>query len=397
MTEEAQVVVLGAGAIGLATACALASEGHQVTVVEKEGGAGRHQSSRNSGVIHAGYNLKPGSVKATYCREGNRRLRSYCEAHGVPVREGGILVVARTEGERGVLAELLRRGNANGCDVSLLSEGALHEREPHASGIEALLAREAASFDAAGYVEALAGEVRAAGATIHYGRRALGFREAPDGVTVATDGGPLKARVVVNAAGLFADRLAAALCPDLRIIPFRGYYAELVPARRHLVKSHLYAPPDLAFPFLGVHVSRRFDGRVIVGPGAMVALGREAYSFWQANVRDLASTLSWPGFYRMLGRPQVRSLVRSEVAKSLSLGALAREAKGLVPELVPADLVRSFAGNRAQVVDRSGSLVEDIVVRETPHAVHVLNAVSPGLTCSLPFGDELARRAAAKL
>lgn len=388
------VVVVGAGAVGASVALHAARAGLRVGVVEKESGPALHQSGRNSGVVHAGYNVKPGTQKARYCVEGNRRLRAYCAERGIATHPGGILVVARTEDERATLAELEKRGRANGVDVRLLDERGLREREPHAAGIEALLAADAVSFDARGYVHALATDAQRAGATFLYDTRVHAIHEEADGAALATSKGALRARVVVNAAGLYAQRLARELAPELRVIPFRGYYAELVPARRDLVRSHLYAAPDLSFPFLGVHLSRRADGRVIVGPGAMLALGYEAYSFASLAGGGLGSTLAFPGTWRMLARPEFRRLIRSEVAKSLRLRAIWDEARLLVPELRPGDLARSFAGNRAQVVDREGRLVDDIVVRETPHALHVLNAVSPGLTCSLPFGEELAQRAA---
>jgi (S)-2-hydroxyglutarate dehydrogenase len=181
------------------------------------------------------------------------------------------------------------------------------------------------------------------------------------------------------------------LASDVRIIPFRGYYAELKPARTDLVRSHVYAAPDLTFPFLGVHLSRRTDGRVIVGPGAMLAFGREAYRLEHVQPADLLRTLTWPGFYRMIARRRVRALVRNEVLKSLFLSRIWREARLLIPELEPGDLMRSYAGNRAQLVSRTGELVDDIVLRESEHTVHVLNAVSPGLACSLPFGAYLAQ------
>jgi L-2-hydroxyglutarate oxidase LhgO len=183
----------------------------------------------------------------------------------------------------------------------------------------------------------------------------------------------------------------------VRVIPFRGYYAELIPERRALVRSHIYAAPDLSYPWLGVHLSRRADGRVIVGPGAMLAFGREAYGFFGVNLRDLWQSLTWPGFYGLFREPRFPRLVRDEVRKSLFLRYIWDEARRLVPALQPVDMVRSYAGNRAQLVSRDGKLVDDIVVRETEHAVHVLNAVSPGLTCSLPFGEDLAERATAKL
>lgn len=396
MTYDAAIV--GAGAVGSSVAYHLSRAGRSVAVIEKEPGPALHQSGRSSGVIHAGYNVKPGTTKARFCVDGNRQLKAYCEQKGIAVHPGGVLVVARTEAERGVLQELMRRGKGNGVDVALLDERGLREREPFAVGIEAVLARDAASFDARAFVHALTGDAMRAGAHFLYDTRVLAIEEPASGpARVLTTKGHVEARVVVNAAGLFADRLAGELAPDMRIIPFRGYYAELTPPRRHLVRSHVYAAPDLHFPFLGAHLSRRADGRVIVGPGAMVALGREAYSFWEMNGRDLGATFGFGGFWRMMARPEFRRLARSEVAKSLSLKAIWREASLLVPDLRPEDLVRSFAGNRAQMVTRDGALVEDIVVRETARAVHVLNAVSPGLTCSLPFGEDLAGRVQAKL
>jgi len=231
---------------------------------------------------------------------------------------------------------------------------------------------------------------------MHYGMRVRSWTEGPD-VELDTTGGRLSAPVLLNCAGLHADRVAGTVARDLRIVPFRGYYAELRPERITLVRSHVYAAPDLTFPFLGVHLSRRVDGRVIVGPGAMLAFGREAYRFWQVNPGDFAGTLLWAGFYRLFRDRRFRSLLVGEVQKSLSLRAVWREAQLLIPDLVSHDLVRSFAGNRAQVVSRNGQLMDDIVVRETSRTVHVLNAVSPGLTCSLPFGDELARVCQTKL
>ena len=362
-------------------------------MLEKESGPAQHQSGRNSGVIHAGYNLKPGSLKAKYCVEGSRALRQYCRERGIAMEEGGILIVARTDAERTTLAELHRRAQANGVRTTRVDEREIPGIEPHARGIEALEAPEGASFDAPAYVAALLDDARAAGARVEFGvsvREIVEGSGAPPAARVRTSDGLREASVVLNCAGLYADRLAGALAGDMRIIPFRGYYAELRPGRTDLIRSHVYAAPDLTFPFLGVHLSRRTDGRVIVGPGAMLAFGREAYRLAQVQPRDLLSTLLWPGFYRMILRPRFRALVRSEVMKSLFLARIADEARLLIPELKAGDLVRSYAGNRAQVVSRSGDLVDDIVVRRSGRTVHVLNAVSPGLTCSLPFGSYLA-------
>lgn len=410
---DADVVVVGAGAVGTSTALHLARAGLDVLVLEKEPGPALHQSGRNSGVLHPGFNHEPGTVKARFTVEGTRAATAYCEERGVPLALGGILVVARDEAEVATLDELERRSHGNGVEVRRVAGDGIQAIEPHAAGIAALHAPGGGSFDGRAYVHALLGDAVAAGASFLFdtrvhavedptlqdaarevGGRAPASRYEGPGVRVLTSKGPITARALVGCAGLQADRLAGALAPDVRVVPFRGYYAELRPPWRDLVRSHIYPAPDLSFPFLGVHLSRRADGRVIVGPGAMLAFGREAYRFRGVNLRDLASTLTWPGFWRLFKDRRFRGLVGRELRKSLSLGAVAREAAGLVPELGRADLAWSFAGNRAQMVDRRGNLVGDILVRRTDRAVHVLNAVSPGLTCSLPFGADLAQRAA---
>jgi L-2-hydroxyglutarate oxidase len=387
--------VVGAGAVGASTARHLAQRNVRVLVLEKESEPARHQSGRNSGVIHAGYNPKPDTEKARYCMEGNRELRAYCELKGIPMVLGGILVVARDAKEIDTLRVLEERAVANGASVRMLDAADILQVEPNARGVSALHALDGGSFDAVAYVRALEADATQAGATFVYDCRVRDIREDGGSAVVLADGRTFRSRVVVSAAGLFADELARTT--DLRVIPFRGYYAELVADRRGLVRSHIYAAPDLTFPFLGVHLSRRADGRVIIGPGAMLAFGREAYTFWSFRGGRLGRTLGWRGFWSMMIRPEFRRLIRSEVVKSLSLRAICREARLLVPDLRPRDLVRSFAGNRAQVVDRDGRLVDDIVVRDTDHVIHVLNAVSPGLTCSLPFGRHLADRAEGKL
>ncbi len=396
-------IVIGAGAVGASTAYHLAKSGVRVVVLEKERGPAVHQSGRNSCVLHAGYNLMPGSTKAAYCVEGNRRLRAYCHRHGIAIHEGGILIVARLEEEIPTIQELKRRADENGVESRVIDEHEIRELEPHAIGIKALHAPQGASFDAPVFVSQLMLDAEAAGAEIRYDTQVISVsdpslqRNGTRDLRVETNRGIFTAGAVVNCGGLHADRLAGTLAHDVRVIPFRGYYAELRTERRHLVRSHVYSAPDLKFPFLGVHASRWPDGRVLLGPGAMLAFGREAYRLQDFDPYDLATTLSWPGFRRLMATPEMRRLIKSEVSKSLSLRAIWKEAQVLFPELEPDDLVRSFAGNRAQLVDRDGKLVGDIMVRETDRAVHVLNAVSPGLTCSLPFGEYLAGRCEGKL
>ena len=394
---------MGAGAVGASTAAHLARIGHKVLILEKEAEPALHQSGRNSGIIHAGYNLKPGTLKARLCVEGSRRLRAYCRDHRIPLNQGGILVVARSEAECTTLTELLRRAKVNGVEARLVDGADIRRIEPEAGGLQALHAPEGASFDAELYVQALIADAVEGGARVLYNTPVTAIDDpavegrATSPVSVTTSAGLVSGEAVVNCAGLHADRLAGDLSRDFRIVPFRGYYAELTPPARHLVLSHIYPAPDLHFPFLGVHLSRRVDGRVLIGPGAMLAFAREGYRFAQVHWRDLFETLTWPGFYRLLRRPEFVRLILRETLKSLSLRRIWAEASLLVPSLKPGDLKWSYAGNRAQLLSRAGELLEDFVLRETARTVHVLNAVSPGLTSSLPFGELLAYRCHQKL
>jgi L-2-hydroxyglutarate oxidase len=400
---KTDIVVVGAGAIGSSIARHLAMLGHHVTVLEKESQPALHQSGRNSGVVHVGYNVEPGSLKARYCVEGNRLLRQYCSERGIPLEQGGILVLAQNEAGCSTLAELYRRATANGATVHLVDPDDVRHIEPYARGVQGLHAPDGASFDSTAYVRSLLSEATDHGAQVICNTQALridegsGHDNVSESVRVYTTAGAFTAKLVVNCAGLHADRLAGAVARDMRIVPFRGYYVELHAEFRYLVRSHIYTVPDLAVPFLGLHCSRRVDGRVTVGPGAMLALGREAYRFTEVNPKDLLSILTWPGFYRLLATRGFPRLAMRELAKSLSLWPILAEARRLIPALKHGSLVRSFAGNRAQLVSRTGELIEDIVVRETPRAVHILNAVSPGLTCSLPFGEAIASRCHEKL
>lgn len=391
------VVVVGAGAIGASIALHLTRSGARVLVLEKEGEPALHQSGRNSGVVHAGYNLKPGTRKAAFCVEGSRRLRAWCRERGVPLEQGGILVVAAHPAEVSTLETLKERSDANGVEARLVGPEEIHDIEPAAAGIAALHAPEGASFDAGSFVRSVLEEAESRGAVTRYGVEVSAVVDSGGIARVRTTAGVIEAPVAVNCAGLQADRVAGRLAADVRVIPFRGFYAELVPDRDHLVRSHIYRAPDLSYPFLGVHASRRTDGRVLLGPGAMLAPGRESYGLLGVDPADMASTLAWPGFRRLFRDPRFRRLAVRETRKNFQLREIWREAKVLLPALRPSDLARSFAGNRAQLVRRDGSLVDDFLVRETESCVHVLNAVSPGLTGSLPFGEWVAARALARL
>lgn len=415
--DQVDVAIIGGGVIGCAVARALSEKepALAIAVIEKESQLAMHQSGRNSGVVHAGYNQKPGTLKARLVVEGSRRLREYCAARGITCVEDGIVIAARSENETATLEELHRRGTANGAITKLLSRAELLELEPHAAGVSALHAPQGASLDARDFVLSLADHARSNGVGIRPDEKATSIERTDSGVTITTttrDGsasgsrGTVRARVLLNAAGLQADRIAHqfGVGLDYRIVPFRGDYYELIDSRRDLVRAHLYPAPDLAFPFLGVHFSRTFDNRVIVGPGARLALGRESYNEWSVNpseivenLGDLANMASFPGFWTMLTSKDMRRLAREEWKKALFKEAVAREGTLLLPQLRSSDLKKASCGIRAQLVSQKGDLIDDLVVEETENSVHVLNAVSPALTCSLPFADQVMEMVLQKL
>ena len=393
---EHDVVVVGGGCVGVSTARHLVERTDlNVAVVEKEHHLAAHQSGRNSGVLHPGFNYEPGTRKAEFAVEGTRRTKAFCETHGVPCEEVGVVVVAQNRAEERRIDDLAAQADANGVEAGVVGRERLRELEPEADGRAALHCPVAASVDAQQYVYALAREAHSDGATFHLDTRVTGLDRASGGCRVRTDSGALDAGVVVNAAGLHADRLAhdVGVGEDYRVVPFRGEYYELRPDRRGLVNSMIYPAPDPELPFLGVHFTRRTDGSVVVGPNAVLAFAREAYENTAFDVGDLRDALGYGGLWRLFASPKMVRVAAAELGKSFSKERFARAARKLVPALRTSDLAPGYAGVRAQVVSRDGDLVREPLFVEGDRAVHVLNAVSPGLTCSLPFGEHLAERA----
>ncbi|HXY94233.1 MAG TPA: L-2-hydroxyglutarate oxidase [Acidimicrobiia bacterium] len=393
------VVVVGGGIVGLATARAVlrARPGTDLAVLEKESRVAQHQTGRNSGVLHSGIYYRPGSQKAAMCVEGRRAMERFCAAHDVPFEQCGKVIVAVDERDLPRLAELERRAVVNGVRARRIGPEELRELEPHAAGVAALHVPETGVVDFGGVASVLARELERAGSTLHLGHQGIGVDERATEVTVATDRGPYTGRVLVNCAGLQSDLVATAdgVAPEVQIVPFRGEYYSLAPHAAHLVRHLVYPVPDPELPFLGVHLSRGIDGAVHAGPNAVLALQREGYSWSSIDVRDLRRLARFPGFWRMARRYWPVGVV--EVYRSVSKHALARSLSRLVPGIAAADLVPHRAGVRAQAVARDGTLLDDFVLRETPRAVHVLNAPSPAATASLMIGESIARRVLERL
>jgi 2-hydroxyglutarate dehydrogenase len=388
VSEQLDVAVVGGGIVGLATARALALSGRRVAVLEREPALGAHQTSHNSGVIHQGIYYAPGSLKARLCREGADRLYEYCGEHGIPAQRCGKLVVAVRRGEIPRLDELERRARVNGVPgLTRLGPAEIADFEPAFTGLAALRSPETGMVDYARVAASYADDVRAHGGAIRSGIEVRAIREGPAGVEVITQDGPVRAARAVACAGAWSDRLAAAsgARPDVRIVPFRGAYLKLAPERTELVRGQVYPVPDPTLPFLGVHFSRTVAGEVIIGPTALLAGARDAYSLRRVRRGDLGTTLRWPGTARMVRRFWRTGL--REIAGAATPRVLVHDARRYLPALTAADVRPGPAGIRAQALGRDGALVDDFLFARTGRALHVLNAPSPAATASLAIAD----------
>ncbi|MEV7419716.1 L-2-hydroxyglutarate oxidase [Streptomyces sp. NPDC089919] len=387
------VVVIGGGIVGMSTAHALArlAPGTRVVVLEKEPGPARHQTGRNSGVIHSGIYYRPGSLKARFAVRGAAEMVKFCAEHDIPHEVTGKLIVATRRAELPRLHALVQRGRENAIPVRELGPAQIAEYEPEVAGLAAIQVGTTGVVDYTAVTERLA---EASGAEVRYGAAAVRISRRADGVAVGTSAGlVVRARALVNCAGLHCDRVArlAGDDPGVRIVPFRGEYYDL--ARPELVRGLVYPVPDPAFPFLGVHLTRGVSGGVHVGPNAVPALAREGYAWGTVRPADLASELAWPGTWRVARRHWRYGA--GEVHRSLSKRAFTTAVRRLLPAVTEADLTPAGSGVRAQAVLRDGTLADDFLIRESARAVHVLNAPSPAATAALPIGREIARRALA--
>ncbi len=390
------VIVIGGGIIGLSTAVQLSrlQPRKRVLVLEKEAEVGRHQSLHNSGVIHSGLYYRTGSLKAKTCVEGAAAMKRFAEEHDIPHEICGKVVVATEEAEIPRLDELHRRGVANGIEgITVLGPQELRDVEPYAHGVKALRVPSTGIIDYNGVVRAYARLVVAAEQKITTSAEVVGITGAGGEMRVETTAGDFGTGLIINCAGLYADRIArlAGAKPPMKIVPFRGEYYELTPERRKLVRNLIYPVPDPAFPFLGVHFTRRVDGSIEAGPNAVLAYMREGYTRTAIDPYDLFETLSYPGFLR-LARKYWKTGV-GEMVRSLNKGAFTRALQKLLPEIRESDLAPAGAGVRAQAVDLQGGLLDDFSIIRTERAIHVCNAPSPGATASLIIGRTIAEMA----
>jgi L-2-hydroxyglutarate oxidase LhgO len=392
-----RAVIVGGGILGLATARQLARSAPdaEIVVLEKEPDLGTHQTAHNSGVVHAGIYYAPGSLKARLCRRGLGLLRDYCAEHGLPYDACGKVVVATEQREVEPLKRLAERAATNGVPgLRWLDADELTAVEPHVRGVAGLHSPETAIADFVAVALSFADELRAAGGQIRTNAAVARVEENGRGAHVElADGSTEHGDRVIVCAGLQSDRLAMASGEpaEPRIVPFRGEYWQLRDDRTHLVRGLIYPVPDPALPFLGVHLTRKVDGTVVLGPNAILATAREAYDRRRFDWRDTYEAISWPGTFRMLKRHWRAGA--GELARSASKRLFVKEVARYVPAVSPEDVLPAPAGVRAQAIDRDGSLVDDFRLGVSGSVVWVRNAPSPAATSSLAIAEELLERA----
>ncbi len=370
---------------------ALQELGLSVRVVEAEPTPAEHQTGHNSGVLHSGLYYKPGSLKAKNCVTGRRRMVEFCEQEQIPYELCGKLVIATDASEIPRLDELERRGRANGLQgIERLPAERIPEFEPHATGISALWIPETGIVDYKVVAEAMAERVRQGGGDLVLGQRVEGIHVGAQEVVAKTASGEYGSRFLINCGGLHCDRIArmTGLRPQVRIVPFRGEYFDLADARKHLLRGLIYPVPDPRFPFLGVHLTRRVDGSVEAGPNAVLAFKRDGYERGSFDARDTASSLLYPGLWKLGAKYWKIGL--QEFLRSGSEERFAAELRRFIPEITASDLGEGGCGIRAQALDRRGQMLDDFEIASSDRCLHVLNAPSPAATASLSIGEEVA-------
>jgi len=388
------VVLVGGGIVGLATGYKLiaARPDLKIAILEKESQLALHQTANNSGVIHSGLYYKPGSLKAINCIQGYHELVTFCEEENIPYEITGKVVVATRDSQKPLLTMLMERGLENGLTGTRnISLGELKEYEPHCTGVGAIHVPQTGIVDYLQIALAYGRKIVQLGGAIFLDHKVLEIKQKDSINYIETSKGTFQAKLVVNCAGLYSDKVARmndASINDVKIIPFRGEYFKLKAEREYLVKNLIYPVPDPNFPFLGVHFTRMQKGGVEAGPNAVLAFKREGYKKTQVDFAELAETLTWPGFQKVAAKYWKTGI--GELYRSFSKAAFTKALQELIPEIQESDLVEGGAGVRAQACDRTGGLLDDFAIRESEFAINVLNAPSPAATSSLAIGGTVA-------
>lgn len=396
MKLNSDIIIIGGGIVGLATALQLKQQNAKlnVTLIEKETELAKHQTGNNSGVIHSGIYYKPGSLKATNCIHGYNLLIDFCRKNEVAFDLCGKIIVATEEKEIPLLHNVYMRGQQNGLgNLKMLSASELKEFEPHVAGIAGISVPQTGIVDYKKVAEKYAEEIKKLGGEIILGEKVIDVQLLADHVIVSTQKKTYPSKLIINCAGLYSDKVARLTSKNVnvKIIPFRGEYFKLKKEKEHLVKNLIYPVPDPNFPFLGVHFTRMMKGGVEAGPNAVLAFQREGYKKTDINLSELAESLAWPGFQKVALKYWKTGM--GEMYRSFSKAAFTKALQKLIPEIQENDLEDGGAGVRAQACDRTGGLVDDFMILEEKQVINVCNAPSPAATSSLAIGETVSRLA----
>lgn len=387
-----QVVIVGGGIVGMATALRLKEQKElNVLVLEKEDRVAGHQTGHNSGVIHSGLYYKPGSLKALNCIRGYEMLLDFCQKNDVPYELCGKIVVATKTSEIEALETLYQRGVANGLSgMKYLNAEQIKEYEPNCTGVKGIFVPQTGIVDYKVVCEKMEERFVALGGTILKGKKVTAVKPSATNTQIFCGDELFEADLMVNCAGLFCDKIAAMAGQnlDVRIVPFRGEYYALKPEKAALVKNLIYPVPDSNFPFLGVHFTRRISGEIEAGPNAVFAFKREGYKKSDIRLADLWNSISWKGFRKVAFKYWRTGL--GEYYRSYSKAAFTKALQQLVPGVTKDDLEPAGSGVRAQACSHDGGLIDDFYIKEDTGCIHVLNAPSPAATSSLSIGQTIS-------
>ena len=390
MPKVYDIAIIGGGIVGAATGMSLHKDKNlSVIVIEAESKLAFHQTGNNSGVIHSGLYYKPGSLKARNCTEGRELLYRFCEENNIKHERCGKIVLAVNDYEVPILHELEKRGRENGLKgIDRISAEEIKEIEPHARGLLGLHVAETGIVDYTTVTERYAEIIKENGGEIKTSTRFTDLKKGSNNLIVETTKGEIRARVLVNCAGLQSDRVAitCGINPNLQIIPFRGEYYYL--KNEKLVNNLIYPVPDPQFPFLGVHFTRMINGGAEAGPNAVLSFKREGYKKSDFSLSDIVQMITYGGFWKMAAKHYRMGF--KEFYRSYNKRAFVRALRKLIPEISGADIIPGGSGVRAQALESSGKLVDDFRIIEGENMVHVLNAPSPAATASISIGKTIA-------
>ena len=381
--------VIGAGIVGLSAALKLQSLGNDVLVLDKETSPGKHQSGRNSGVIHSGIYYKPNSFKSNLCIRGRELLLEFLEEENIPFRLEGKIVVDTDVNKLSSLEE--RATQLSMEDVKVLEKSDILTLEPYCKFDNALHVPQAGVVDYGVVTKKLASKFQSLGGTIEYFQKIKSIKTKNDLKILESNNAIFQSEFLINCAGLYSDNIAQLdnIEPELRIIPFRGEYFTIAEEKSHLVNNMIYPISDPDLPFLGIHLTKTVDNKIEAGPNAVLAFAKEGYDWSKINISEFSKTIFYSGMWK-LGRRYFSTGI-SEMYRSLNKDVFLREILKYIPDITKKDLTPRIAGVRAQAVGKDGSLIDDFVFERKEQSLHVLNAPSPAATASLAIGEHIVK------